>query len=266
MRYITYLILITLFTTLIGCGGNSTSNSTQTVGKGGSMARFVVSGDYLYALNKKEIAVFDISVADNPLPYTTANVPFDVETLFSTKENLYIGAESGVYIYTKPTNTRPMQKISEFTHAKSCDPVVVDGDGFAYVTLNSGGACRLNSGENSLQVLDVRDPENPTMSKNSYGDDNIREMINPKGVGVDNNRLFVCDGIGGLKVFNIEKKEDNQTKEMTVDLIFDRNSTLHDIDCYDLIPNNKNLIVSNGDDVRQFDYSKFPMIELGRVK
>jgi hypothetical protein len=26
------------------------------------------------------------------------------------------------------------------------------------------------------------------------------------------------------------------------------------------------LIVSNGDDVRQFDYSKFPMIELGRIK
>lgn len=254
----------------VGCGSSSsgsssdstTSNSSSTSdgssGKGGSQARFAISGDYLYTLNKRELEAFDISQPDDPLPYTKDSVPFDVETLFSYKDHLYIGAEGGVYIYSKPTPSQGLEKVGEFTHVKSCDPVVVEND-LAFVTLNSGSSCRLESGENSLQVLDVKNPLKPKLLT-------TRNMIEPKGLGIDNGRLFICDGVGGLKVFSVEQYDHNETNETEVTLTFDRNSTVSDIDCYDVIPYNQNLIVSNGSDVRQFDYSVFPMVELGRIK
>jgi hypothetical protein len=260
------LIAIMLASFLTGCGGGGASGGNDStsggaeggIGKGGSMARFAISGDYLYTLNKRDLEVFDISIPSRPLPYTKDRVPFDVETLFSYKEHLYVGAESGVYIYSKPTADKNMERIGQFTHMKSCDPVVVEDD-VAYVTLRSGSTCRLQSGENSLQVLDVRNPVKPKLIT-------TKNMIEPKGLGIDNGTLFVCDGVGGLKVFHTEKGENNETNETTVAITFDRNSSLSQINCYDVIPYNKNLIISNGDDVRQFDYSHFPMQELGRIK
>jgi hypothetical protein len=267
-----YIVSLILVVGLVGCGdsgsSSSSSDSVQSVptsaggankiGKGGSQARFVISGDYLYTLNKRDLEAFDITEPDNPLPYTRDSVSFDVETLFSYGKYLYIGAEGGIYIYTKPTPSKGLEKIGEFTHVKSCDPVVVAND-LAFVTLNSGSSCRLNSGKNALEVLDVKDPLNPKLLMS-------RNMIEPKGLGIDDNRLFICDGVGGLKVFDVVSSENNESNETKVNIIFDRNSTLADINCYDLIPYNKNLIVSNGDDVRQFDYSHFPMVELGRIK
>jgi len=273
-----YIIAIILSVFLAGCGSSGASGGSDSctggaagdggsgaTGKGGSMARFTISGDYLYTLNKSEITAFDVSESDRPLPYTKDNVPWDVETLFSYGDYLFIGAEGGVYIYSKPTPSRGMELKASYTHVKSCDPVVVE-DGFAYVTLNKGSTCRLQSGENSLQVLDVQDPLNPKLSQDSDGNDNVKQMIDPKGLGVDGNSLFLCYGVGGLKVFDINKKKNSETNQTIVNLSFDRTSTIDEVDCYDVIPNNKNLIVSNGDDVRQFDYSRFPMIELGRIK
>ena len=235
------------------------------VGKGGSMARFAISGDYLYTLNNKELTAFDISDASHPLPYTKDNVPWDVETLFSYGDYLFIGANGGVYLYNKPTPSKGMELKATYSHVKSCDPVVVE-DGFAYVTLNSNSSCRIKNGVNALEILNVKDPLNPKLAKTSSGSDAIRNMIDPKGLGVDGDKLFICDGKGGLKLFDINKTDNNETNQTTVDLYFNRSSTVADVDCYDVIPNGGDLIVSNGKDVRQFDYTKLPMVELGRIK
>ncbi len=259
-----------------GCGGSggssagaqgaadSSSGSART-GKGGSMARFVVSGDYLYTLNKREITVFDISRPDDPLPYTKDSVPWDVETLFSYGDYLYIGAQGGVYIYNKPTPSRGMELKAAYSHIRSCDPIVIEND-LAYVTLNGGASCRGGSGSNLLEVLDVSDPLKPEMTRNGSGEENSKKMIDPKGPGVDGDLLFVCDGVGGLKVFDINRTENNETNVTTVDLYFNRESSLSEMNCYDLIPYRKRIVVSNGADVRQFDYSHLPMVELGRIK
>jgi len=245
-------------------GGNASSEGSikDTTGKGGSMARFVIAGNYLYTLNKREITAFDITDPDDPLPYTKDSVPWDVQTLFAYGDYLYIGAKGGVYLYNKPTPSKGMELKATYTHLKSCDPVVVE-NGFAYFTLNNSRTCGLKNGVNALEILDVSDPLNPKISKNSDGEENRKNMIDPKGLGVDGNILFVCDGIGGLKLFDINRSENNQS---IIDLTFNRKSSISDIDCYDVIPYKHNLIVSNGKDVRQFDYSKLPMVELGRIK
>ncbi len=265
MKKIQYYSLIVLYSFyMVGCGssgGTSSSSdsaaSTGSVGKGGSMARFAISGDYLYTINQNEMELFDISEPSHPYPHAKVQVPFDVQTLFSYKTYLYIGAESGMYIYDNSTPSNPTH-ISDFTHAKSCDPVVVEDD-LAFITLNKGSTCRLNSGENTLQVVDIKNPEQPKLLK-------TMGMWSPKGLGIDDGTLFVCDDSAGLKVFDVTKYDHNETNETRVDLLLDSNNTLKNINCYDLIAYKNNLIVSNGDDVRQFDYSHFPMVELGKIK
>ena len=87
-------------------------------------------------------------------------------------------------------------------------------------------------------------------------------MWEPKGLGVDGNNLFICDGSNGLKVYGINKSDINGTVNVDITV----KDTLSDIDCYDVIAQNNNLIISNHEDIRQFDYSSFPMEEEGKIK
>ena len=242
---------------LIGCGGglDSSRSSGNNVGEAGSMARFALKGNYLYTLNNSEMNIFDVSEASNPKNISKLHTPFNVETLYSYKDYLYMGASDGVYIYDNREPTQP-SFLTLFTHAQSCDPVVIEND-IAYVTLNSSSSCwRPNPIEiNRLEVLDMHDPKNPKLLKRM-------EMWEPKGLAIDNNRLFICDGTEGLKVFDVNQIERNSSIEIKLNPL-DKN---REIDCYDVIASDKSLIVSNQTDIRQFDYSTFPMEMLSEIK
>lgn len=239
---------------LMACGSASSSSSTATsTGQGGSMARFAIAGDYLYTLNQREMNVLEIKEASNPKKISKIHVPFDVETLFSYEDNLYVGSRSGIYIYDKTDPTQPT-RISELSHAKSCDPVVVSNN-IAYVTLNTGSMCWNGTGVNRLEIVDVHNPANPKLIR-------AVDMWQPSGLGVEGDKLFICDGSNGLKIYDIHQTDNNGS----VDVLINAKETLGDIDCYDVIANNNNLIISNHKDIRQFNYETFPMSELGRIK
>ena len=253
------LYLYALFTIwfFVSCGGagNNSSSGTSTQGKSGSMARFAIVGDYLYTVNESQMNVFDVANASQPKNASKVHLPWDVETLFAYKSYLYIGASSGMYIYD---NSMPLQPtlLTKFTHAQSCDPVVVQDD-IAYVTLNTGAGCWNNrSGINRLEIVNVENPEKPKLIKKV-------DMWKPTGLGIDKNILFICDGDSGLKVFDINatRDEKNQTK-IGLSILPGEG----DINCYDVIAYDKNLIVSNGNDIRQFEYSSFPMEEVSKIK
>ena len=70
------------------------------------------------------------------------------------------------------------------------------------------------------------------------------------------------DGGSGLKVFELKRGEESQDVEIDLEL----KSSDSEIDCYDVIAHDNTLIVSNREDIRQFDYSSLPMEELGRIK
>lgn len=267
MRTLFYLILSTLF--LAACTEDSSNSSSDTVnptnGQGGSRARFTISGDQLFTLNNKELVVFDISRADDPLATTKVTAPANAETLFAYNDYLYIGTENGVFIYSQPNNNTGMTRVGTFTHAQSCDPVVVQND-IAYLTTRTGSSCRLQSGQNALQILDVSDPTNPQLTSNSEGSANLRTMVEPGGLGIDQDKLFICDGAGGLKTFTVNIAGTDGQGKPIVDLTFDRDSSIGDVDCFDVITNNNTLIVSNNDEIRQYDYSTLPMTALGSIK
>ncbi len=255
-RYITISIFSIIL--LIGCGesfSKSNSSNNSNIGKAGSMARFALKGNYLYTLNKSEMNIFDVSESSNPKKISKIHTSFNVETLYSYKDYLYMGASDGVYIYDNREPTQPTY-LSLFTHAKSCDPVVLEND-IAYVTLNSSNSCWRQEpiGINRLEILDTHDPEKPKLIKRM-------DMWEPKGLAVKNNKLFICDGTEGLKVFDINKTETNSSLVIKLNPI-DNNQ---EVNCYDIIALDNSLIVSNQTNIRQFDYSSFPMEILSEVK
>jgi hypothetical protein len=225
---------------LSACGGSDSGGvnaQRADVGTAGSMSRFTIVDDYLYTIAEDSLQIFDISTPSNPAPWAQFWVGFNIETLFSYQSHLYIGANDGVYIYDNSNPEFP-EFVSLFRHFRGCDPVVVQGT-YAYVTLRGNGACPGSA--NQLDIIDISVPSQPTLVK-SY------PMQGPQGLGIDGNILFVCDGIAGLKIFDAADPMQLQPLQ-----------TATELDCYDVIPQQENLVVSDDLGVLQYNYAALPM-------
>lgn len=165
--------------------------SDAGTGQGGSLARFKIVEDYLYAVDNHFINVFDITDLENPQAREDVYAGFDIETIFNRGQQLFLGSMRGMYIYDISSPDRP-QFIAEFEHGTACDPVVVDG-AYAYVTLRGGNNC--GALESGLFIVDITSISQPVLVK-SY------PMDEPYGLGVKDEKLFVCDGSSGLKVYD----------------------------------------------------------------
>jgi hypothetical protein len=123
--------------------------------------------------------------------------------------------------------------VSEFQHGTACDPVVVDGD-YAYVTLRGGNAC--GALESGLFIVDISDITNPVLAE-SY------PMEEPYGLGVKDEKLFVCDGSYGLKVYDKTNVEDLLPLQHFEDII-----------TFDVIPMDTHLLLVGEDTLYQYEY------------
>jgi hypothetical protein len=141
------------------------------------------------------------------------------------------------------TNPFAINQLSTFQHVRSCDPVVVEGN-YAYVTLRSGTSC--GGFTNQLDVVNVENKELPALVK-SY------PMTNPKGLGIDNGILFVCDGPDGLKVY--DASDVNKIDEHMI-------SHFENIKTYDVIPYNGLLFMVGENGFYQYDYKNLNDIKL----
>jgi len=216
---------------------NSGSGSSSITGQGGSFARFSVLGDHLYVLNDSELKSFSIEDQNAPEQLSSVSVDWGrIETLFPYGNYLFIGGTQGMYIYDR-TNPDEPAFVSRFTHARACDPVVVQGN-TAYVTLRNGSRCE--SFTNQLDIVDISNIENPQLQK-TY------DMTNPHGLAVVNDELYICDGDAGLRVF--DKSDLNKIDDNQVDHI-------NDINAYDIIPLSREHVIVVGDGgLYQYDSS-----------
>ncbi len=186
-----------------GCGGCSDespvamseptrgNDAAERGGQGGSMARFVIVGDYLYCVDVSQLTVFDISDPARPRYKNAVDIGWQIETIFPSGTNLFIGGQSGMYIYDIHDAEEP-KYVSEFTHVRSCDPVVVEGN-LAYVTLRGGTVC--GGYTNQLDIIDISDIKNPRLIRTV-------ELSGPYGLTVRDGRVLVCDGSQGLKLID----------------------------------------------------------------
>lgn len=181
-----------------GVSANVGGAGREAIGIGGSMARFGINGQNLYVVDNQNMHIFDISNTEDPTRVNQVNVGmgWGIETIFPYQDKLFIGSNTGMFIYDNSNPQNPTY-LSEFQHADVCDPVFVDGN-FAYVTLRSGTNC--NGFSNQLDVVDITNITNPTLVSST-------EMHNPHGLTVEDDKLYLCDGSDGFKVFDVANKQ-----------------------------------------------------------
>jgi hypothetical protein len=221
-------------------GAQIKANSSSPVGIGGSMARFAVVNNYLYTVGDAELSAFNITNAAGPALVKKNQLEWGIETIYPFKNRLFIGSNSGMFIYDISNPSSPVQ-LGQFSHVRSCDPVIAD-DNTAYVTLRSGNVCR--GFTNQMEVLDINNPLAPLLIK-TY------PMTNPHGLSKDGNLLFVCDGVDGLKIYDAASAGNILLKK-----------TIAMSETYDVIAFNKTAIVVAKDGLYQYDYTDAGNIKL----
>ncbi len=214
-------------------------------GVNGSMSRFSLYKDYLYTVINNNMSIFDLSSTEPVKAVENLHIGWDVETIFSYGENMFMGTSTGMVIYSVKEPLKP-EYMSAVWHVFGCDPVVVEND-IAYVTVHAGNFCGQNT--NELIIIDVSDVKSPTHIV-TYA------MKKPKGLGIDNGTLFVCDD--GLKVFDATEPQ----KIMTNQLVH-----YSGMEGYDVIPYNDVLMMIADDGLYQYDYSDLKKInQISKIK
>lgn len=199
--------IITLFTFtifLISCSEQSSDSNISSDfsdGQGGSLATFSLKGNYLYTVDFSNLSVFNIADAISPIKVNTINVGFDIETLFSYQDFLFVGSRNAMYIYDV-TNAELPKLMSRSNHFRACDPVVANGTN-AYVTLHTNASC--GGSVNELKTYDITDIENPILL-------NTRGLTQPKGLSLYGpDYLLVCDD--SVKIFDVSDPSNSQYLE-----------------------------------------------------
>jgi hypothetical protein len=226
---------------LMYAASNPSYSSNSGIATNGSLARFSIINDFLYAVGYSSLTSFDISHPIDPVATSTVQVDWHVETIFPLKNKLFVGTNNGMFMYDVNASPSTPSLIGSFTHARGCDPVIADGN-YAYITLNDSSACL--GFTNELQIVNIQDLADPELVK-SY------TFNHPTGLSKDGNILFLCDGTEGLKVFDAA----NVSALLMI-------KQLKDAETIDVIAENGIAIVSARDGIYQYDYSDLNNIHL----
>ncbi len=220
--------------------GNATAAGGSPFGVGGSMARFTIVNNYLYAVTDYALNVVSIVNGADPTFSNRVQIGWGIETLYPFNNKLFIGSNTGMFVYDISTPTNPV-KVSNFSHVRSCDPVIADNNN-AFVTLRSGTACQ--GFTEQLDVLDITNLSSPTLVK-TY------QMTNPHGLSKDGNTLIICDGRDGLKFYNASDVRNLSLQKHITGL-----------NTYDVIAINGWALVVAKDGLYQYDYSSLSNVIL----
>jgi len=188
-------VIICLFVfalAFFSCEKTSESKSANSTGVGGSLAKFTLVGNYLYAVSSHYLYTVDISNASNPVKVDESALNFDMETIYPYKNYLFIGSRTGIYIYSLDNPAKPVLK-GQAKHGRSCDPVVAN-DSVSYSTLKGSTMC--GPAESGLYVYDVKDLNSPELKKTI-------PITEPIGLGMADSALYVSCANEGLRVYSI---------------------------------------------------------------
>lgn len=181
---------------IAGCDKSTlegSSNAGNQNGVGGSLARFTLAGNYLYIVEEATLKTFDVSAPANPILKNTVVIGNNIETIYPYKNNLFIGSQTGMFIYSIADPAAPKLSGSA-THVRSCDPVVAN-DTAAFVTLRSGSFC--GAPADGLYLYKITNLLSPQLVKNF-------SLPTPYGLGLKDSILFVCLGANGMAVVNVK--------------------------------------------------------------
>ncbi|MGE5357101.1 MAG: LVIVD repeat-containing protein [Deltaproteobacteria bacterium] len=225
-------------------GGNS-GGAGSVSGLGGSMARFTIMKERLYIVDNSSLQVVNVEKADDPFLTNKVEIGWGIETIYPFKENLFIGSNTGMFIFSATNPDKP-ELLSNFVHAVACDPVFAVGD-IAYVTLRTGNNCR--GIKDQLDVINIKNLLNPTLVK-TY------EMSNPHGLSVLDDKMVLCEGEFGLKVLDVKDPKDIEIKSKI------QNKHFYDV----IILSQNDIILVGNDGLYQYKMDGYELKELSVIK
>lgn len=197
MSYLLKCTILFSILVIFSCSKDSNNFAADaSSGKGGSLARFTIVGNYLYLADHSTIEVYDISNPSNPVDKGSVSVGFGVETIFPYKDKIFIGSVDGMYIYSLTDPANPV-KLGSVRHVRSCDPVVAN-DTTAFVTLRGGSAC--GAAQDGLYIYNISNITQPVQKF-------LLPLSTPYGLGLADTVLFVCRSNNGLTAVNVKKPE-----------------------------------------------------------
>jgi hypothetical protein len=215
------------------------NNAALAIGKGGSDTRFALNGNYLYIVRGNALTPVDLTQASNPVvkdPVGYTNQP-DFETVYSYQGFLYVGTAEGVLILNNTISPATPYFVSfAARNVRGCDPVVVQNN-FMFSTVRTGTLCT-PFGRSSLFIHNVTDKTKPIIE--------VEQILEqPKGLGIDGNLLFVCQGDKGMAVYNW----DESSKKLSY--LYQK----IDLYAFDVITGNNTLIVAADNGLYLYDYT-----------
>ena len=172
--------------------GSKSSDGTRA----GSLSRMASMDNYLYVISQSSIHAFEM-IGTSIEARDVITVGGNFETIFPLENRLFIGAQNGMHIFDISNRSSP-EYIAQFWHSISCDPVYPTEE-VAYVTLRTGNTCE--GSVNQLNVISLAQISNPTLVQ-------LHEMQNPHGLTLLNDKLIVCEGQQGIKIFDARDRSD----------------------------------------------------------
>ncbi len=247
MKNITYIISLFALSLLVSsCDADGTFAAQESIGEvlSGSYANMLTLGDKLYVLGDGQLKTLSLANPEKPEQIDSKVLDFDIESLFISDGNIFVGSPAGMRIYTLDAegipefrSLTPYEAIGEI---QPCDPIVANKDN-AYATLSTSvevnDGCWRSVQLNELRVYDLENLEQPILI-------NTLEMEEPKGIGLDGEHLFICENRDGLKILDVADPLD--IKEI---------DHFPDFRAFDVIPANGLLLVVGPELLHQFDYT-----------
>lgn len=235
LSFYNIIMLAVISVVFYSCSKDTTGTAaaSATTGTGGSLSKFTIAGNYLYAVDNHYLYSYDISNPSNPVKTNTSALNFDIETIYPFNNRLFIGTRTGLYIYSIDTPSVP-SKIGEARHARSCDPVVAN-DSVAFVTLKGNSTC--GPAVSGLYVHNIKNIQQPVLIKTVA-------IASPEGLGLKGAVLYICCNNDGLKVFDVSNPANPIEKTTITGKYFK-----------DVIPYNNQLICYVSDGLSLYDIS-----------
>ena len=239
MKLLKNILLFSIIIIQFNCSKDGGSENFSTVGggtgTGGSLARFTIVGNYLYAVDNTNLKVFAITDPINPILKSNVPIGFQIETVYPFKDKLFIGSTSVVYIYSIANPEQPERLGTAISPnvIRRCDPVIAR-DTVAYATLRTNNQCG-GGPQSILAVYDIRNIQNPVQKT-------FVNLSEPYGLGFADSTLYVATK-AGINLYNINREYNP---------IFVRNDRSQDW-FFDVIPYGNVLICWVKDGVILFD-------------
>jgi hypothetical protein len=183
-----------------GCGAYAPATMAPSGNGGGSSyAVFAVVDTFLYHVDadRGRLVTLSIFEPESPRVLSKTLLGWDVETLHPGGRYLFVGSETGMHILDREGDPASPAYLGRFTHARACDPVVVQ-DSTAYVTLRGGSIC--GRAPDELLAVSIADPSHPRLL--------CREAApTPYGLAVGGSHLYVGNGEHGLSLFTAARPD-----------------------------------------------------------